>query len=73
MMTRAEHLIWAKQRALEYCDSGDVQQAIASIASDLGKHPETKGHAGIELGLRQLVAGLLNTTAQMRTFVEGFR
>ena len=29
-MTRAEHLRWAKDRALEYADRGDVANAMAS-------------------------------------------
>ena len=71
-MTRAEHLQWAKDRALEYVDAGDVQNAFASMASDLNKHPETQGHAGLELGMMQLMAGMLSTPAQMRHFIEGF-
>lgn len=71
-MTRAEHLQWAKERALEYADVGDIQGAFASIASDLNKHPDTSGHLGIELGMMQLIGGMLNTPEQMRHFIEGF-
>jgi len=46
-MNRQEHMAWAKRRALEYVDTGDVKNAFASMASDLGKHPETEGHAAI--------------------------
>lgn len=70
--TRASHLAWCKQRALEYVDSGDTQGAFASMASDLDKHTETQGHIGIELGMLQLMGGMLNTPAQMRRFIEGF-
>ena len=49
-MNRAEHLQWCKDRAMEYCRQGDVTNAYASMASDLSKHPETEGHAGIQLG-----------------------
>ena len=42
-MDRAEHLQWAKDRALEYADMGDVANAMASLGSDLNKHPDTKG------------------------------
>lgn len=41
-MTRSEHLAWCKQRALEYLDKGDCANAVASIMSDMNKHPETK-------------------------------
>lgn len=70
--TRAEHLAWCKKRALEYCDVGDVNQAFASMASDLGKDPSTEGHIGIHLGMEQLMGGMLSTPYQMRHFIEGF-
>jgi hypothetical protein len=71
-MTRQEHLDWCKQRALEYCDAGNVSEAFASMASDLSKHDETRDHAGIQLGMMQLVAGFLNTPNKMRHFIEEF-
>lgn len=37
-MDRAQHLAWAKARALEYVERGDLTNAIASLVSDLGKH-----------------------------------
>ena len=71
-ITRAEHLAWCKKRALEYCDLGDVNQAFASMGSDLGKHPETQGHAGMEIGAAMLFSGQLGTPEKMRKFIEGF-
>ena len=41
-MTRKEHLEWCKARALEYLDRGDIQNAVTSMMSDLGKHPGTE-------------------------------
>jgi hypothetical protein len=70
--TRAEHLAWCKRRALEYLDRGDRTNAFASMMSDLGKHEETDGHAGIQLGTMMLFSGLLGTTQEMRKFIEGF-
>lgn len=70
--TRAEHLAWCKQRALEYVAAGDTAQAFASMTSDLGKHPETENHGAIELGTMMLFSGMLNTPAEMRRFIEGF-
>jgi hypothetical protein len=69
MMTRAEHLAWAKERALEYADAS---QALASIGSDLSKHPETRGHPGPELMMLELLTGGLTSPAQIRRFIEGF-
>jgi hypothetical protein len=42
------------------------------MTSDLGKHPETEGHIGIQLGMMQLMGGMLSRPAQMRHFIEGF-
>lgn len=66
--TRAEHLAWCKKRALEYLPD-DPQQAFASMASDLNKHEETRGHIAIELGLMLLMT---DNTGDMRKFIEGF-
>jgi hypothetical protein len=70
--SRAEHLEWCKKRAYQYCDMGDVNQAFASMGSDLGKHPETANHAAIQLGLMLLMAGHLSTPEKMREFIRGF-
>ncbi len=71
-MTRAEHLDWAKQRALEYMDEGDSVNAIASMLSDLSKHPETVEHAGIELTGMLLLGGHLDSPDKVRAHIEGF-
>ena len=70
--TRAEHLAWCKERALEYVDRGDTAQAFASMGSDLGKHPETEGHVAIQLGMMQIMTGGLSTPEDMRKFINGF-
>lgn len=70
-ITRSEHIAWCKQRALEYVDD-DPQGAFMSMASDLGKHPETAGHTGIQLGMMQMLGGGLGTPQQMQDFIEGF-
>jgi len=71
-MTRQEHLDWCKKRALEYVDAGDQRQAFASMASDLGKHPDTAGHTAIQLGMMLLMGGHLDTPEKMREFINGF-
>lgn len=71
--TRAEHLAWCKQRALEYVDRGDLQNALASMASDMSKHPETDTPTVATLlsleGVRCVVG---NDAAGMRRLIEGF-
>lgn len=69
-MTRAKHLAWCKERALAYLPD-DPEQAFASMASDLGKHEETRGHAGLEIGLLFMLS-TGNLGLNMREFIEGF-
>jgi hypothetical protein len=71
-VTRAEHLAWCKQRALEYADRGDVTNAIASMASDLGKHPETENHGAMELMMMMAMVGKFDRPGELRKFIEGF-
>lgn len=74
-MNRAEYLLWAKGRALAELDAaGDraVTNAFTSLASDLGKYPETAGHLGLELGMREMLGGFLKTRDQMRRHIEGY-
>lgn len=70
-MTRDEHLAWAKTRALEYLDEGDRTSAVASLISDLGKHPETSSHPAIQLSGMLLMGGHLNTQEQARDLIVG--
>lgn len=71
-MTRKEHLKWAKKRALEYVDQGDLSSAFTSMVSDLHKHPELQNHSAIELGILLLAGGRLSNREDMRGFIEGF-
>ena len=71
MTTRAEHLQWCKDRALVYVDRGDLTEAFASLASDLGKHPETENHPAMQLGVMLFFNGHLATAAAMRKFILG--
>ncbi len=74
MTTRAEHLQWCKDRALEYVEIGDNQQAFASMISDLRKHDDTEASAkmGGELGMMLMLSGNLSTPKQMTDFINGF-
>jgi uncharacterized membrane-anchored protein len=70
MMTREEHLESCKQRARAYLDKGDVKNAVASMMSDLNKHPETAiGGILATLGLHAAMTGDL---AEARRYIEGF-
>lgn len=75
--SRAEHLAWCKERALGELEADPTGQgpanAVASMSSDLNKHPETAGHMGSELGLMLLMGGHLRTEQQVREHIEGFQ
>ena len=72
METREEHVDWCKKRALEYVDRGDLANALSSMISDLSKHKETADHPAIMVGMQLSMSGMLDTTARMRKFIEGF-
>lgn len=67
-MTRAEHLQWAKERALEYLP--DYGAASASFISDLLKHDELRDHPAIDLLGMHTWSGLLNES-ECRRLIEG--
>ncbi len=73
--SRAEHLEWCRERALAELDVGPrgVVTAIASIQSDLRKHPDTRDHGAILLAAMMQVAGQLENSRQVREFLEGIR
>ena len=74
MESRAEHLQWAKDRALKYADQEDMTNAIASLASDLQQHPDTAPSANIvaELMLPLAMMGKFDRPGELRKFIEGF-
>lgn len=72
MMTRAEHIEWAKNRALVYIEPGEFynsQAAIASILSDLTKHEETMSLAD-SLGPLAIFSAMKGVN-EIRSFIEG--
>lgn len=73
MNTRKEHLQWCKDRALKYVEKGEIKQALASMASDVMKHEETKHHEMTNsLGVMQLIGGHLDTPEKMRKWINGY-
>ncbi len=68
---RDTHLAWAKARALEYLDRGDLQQAFTSMLSDLNKHEELRA-VGEKMGDIGFLYLMHNDAAQMRYWIEGF-
>ncbi len=72
IMDRTEHLQWCKNRALEYVDAEDMAQAVASMCSDLSKHPETSNHPGIQLGAKLMLSGNMSKAGEMEKWIQGF-
>lgn len=72
-MTRSKHVQWCKDRALEYIKAGDLQGAFASMSSDITNHPETQQHATTnQLGMMQLMGGMLDTAEKMEKWITGY-
>lgn len=73
-MNRAEHLAWAKERALAYLDTGNLADAFASMLSDLGKHPELKiqAHVGPPLELMGMYYVQHGDARSLRSWITGF-
>lgn len=69
---RSEHLDWCKKRALEYVAVGNLSEAYSSMVSDLQQHSETADHVGIELGMLQMMGGMLKSDHDMRNYINGF-
>ncbi len=68
--TRDEHVAFCKSRALAYVGAGDLQNAFASLCSDLRGHPETEDHGAMMLGTMLMMVGHLDTPHAMRKFIE---
>lgn len=67
--SREEHLVWAKQRALEYLPN--VTVACASFFSDMNKHEELRNHSALPIMQAMLFAGLM-TESECRKMIEDF-
>ena len=79
--TRAEHLAWCKERAMSEYDYYSQKEghevaarnAMASIVSDLRKHPETASSGdGPLAALAIMSVPTMRTRADVAKFVEGY-
>lgn len=71
-MTRGEHLVWAKERALACLQTGNEIAAAASMMSDLRKHPELEGSAEIGGILLTGIFMKQPRTGALQAWIEGF-
>ncbi len=72
MLSRSKHLKWCEERALQYLENNDLNNAFKSMISDLGEHPETSDHPAIKLGMIMMMSGNLNSKEKMKEFIKGF-
>lgn len=72
MTTRAEHLQWCKDRAIEIVNSGNVPGGWTSFRSDMSKEVETADHTALPLGDMMLISGQLETATAMIKFIQDF-
>jgi hypothetical protein len=69
-MNHAEHLAWAKVRALDLLSQGDIEGALSSFMSDLAKHEGLRSHPVNDLIAMHMAAGLV-TPVNARSLIEG--
>jgi hypothetical protein len=69
---RQRHLAWCKKRALEYLDRDDLPSAVASMLSDLRKHPDTAGSASGGLGIIGMMEAASGSEQAVERWIEGF-
>lgn len=73
MRTRAEHIKWCKERAIEEMDgTNKPTSAIISMMSDLRKHPETNSEILIALCGMQLMSNPGMSRQEAINFINGF-
>jgi hypothetical protein len=68
-ISRGEFLQRAKERALAHLPH-DPLEAMTSMMSDLGKHPELKNH--VWLRIAPMFFGASHDEAAVRRWIEGF-
>ena len=71
-MTERDHLGWATQRALDYYDAGNKQDAFESFLSDVTKHAGTAWIASHPSTLMLLELGWNGGRHEFRQMMEGF-
>lgn len=70
--SREDHLAFCKRRALEYVDAGLLDQAVASMGSDLLKHEDTRQLGGPVFMSAGLIAAMSHDAHALRRWILGF-
>jgi hypothetical protein len=75
----AEHLAWAKARALKCLEAckvtgpGRPRTAFLGFCADLSRHPETADHPALTLGQQLLESGVLLDIEKMKEFISNIK
>ena len=77
-MDRFEHLEWAKSRAIELIDKGEMLNAVNSMTADMKEHPELKSlHVDGMFSITVMSMALFSrgrtpSKLEMKRFILGF-
>jgi hypothetical protein len=78
-MTRQEHIKWCKERAIAEYDfyaktepKSALRNGMASMMSDINKHPETKSDTLQSLCMMQLMTKPNMSRLEFVNFINGF-
>lgn len=69
-MPRVAHLNWAKERARVYLRQGKPSEAVASMITDLRKHPEMRDMIEGPFGMIGVMSG--RSLREATDYIEGF-
>lgn len=69
----SEQIEFARYRALQYVERGDLRNALSSLRSDLNKHPKTSQHPAITDSVAEQIEGRLNQPLEVRRYIENLK
>lgn len=71
-VSREDHLAWCKSRALECVARGDLHEAVASMISDMQKHPLTDTRALGDLAMAGMMDAKKRDARAVKRWIEDF-
>jgi len=78
-MTRAEHIKWCKDRAIQEYDyyaktepKSALKNGLTSMASDIRKHPETSSDTLMSLCMMTMITKPNMSRQEFVNFINGF-
>lgn len=72
-MDRNQYLQWSKDRALQYLNTGDLTNAVASIISDLNQRGYDDTKINFYLANAGLISAMHDDPVGVKRFIDGFR